>query len=233
MTQLIHDFVDLSGEWLKENDLRRMPGKIAEEMIDESFEKKDDWKGWKLIPSTVTQSDLQRIERTHNVELPKSYKDLLQYKHFYDLACFGFRFTPNPIDLWTEEIQRALNGYMPERIIKRGYIPFGHESFMDAGPVCFDATNKEANDDYPIVFWDHEWINTEKEISLMFSSTSKMFECMIFALKQDNNFFYSDEDDSTEVKTLKKETMKQFLSIDPTGAGAIGKDYWTSWGVKP
>ena len=121
----------------------------------------------------------------------------------------------------------------PDRILGKGFIPFGSEPFMDAGPVCFDTTRRLQDGDCPIVFWDHEWVGSKKEICPLFSSMSKMLECLKFEVQAEINFIYHDETDNPEHLQKKKQLLSQFLSLDPTGAGETARSYWTSWGVNP
>jgi hypothetical protein len=103
---------------------------------------------------------------------------------------------------------------------------------MDAGPVCFDTRHQFADGDCPIVFWDHEWVDTEKEIQPMFSNSAAMFRCLLFITQAPLGFFHHDATrDDPALLPKKRELLRQFLNLDPEGAGSAAKDYWTSWGV--
>src|SRR5205823_5910940 len=92
-----------------------------------------------------------------------------------------------------------------DRIIDRGLLPFGAETFMDAGPVCFDTRNAALHGECPVVFWDHEWLGTANELRPMFSSCSKMFECLSFSAATDINFNYHDDSDDSSLLAQKQE----------------------------
>lgn len=104
---------------------------------------------------------------------------------------------------------------------------------MAAGPVCFDTRRRAADGDCPVVFWDHEWIGTAKEVQPMFSSSRKMFECLTLVATTDFDFIYHDTDDDSSLLPQKGELLARFLSLDPTGAGGPAREYWTCWGVVP
>ena len=92
---------------------------------------------------------------------------------------------------------------------------------------------RDAARDCPVVFWDHEWVGTEKEIQPMFSSSAKMFECLRVVATSDVDFVYHDESDDPALLPKKRALLAEFLSIDPEGAGGPAREYWTCWGVTP
>ena len=102
---------------------------------------------------------------------------------------------------------------------------------MNAGPVCFDTRHRAADGDCPVVFWDHEWVATDKEVQPMFSSCRKMFECLSLVAATDFSFIYHFDDDDSSLLPQKRELLAQFLSLDPEGAGGPAREYWTCWGV--
>jgi len=105
---------------------------------------------------------------------------------------------------------------------------------MDAGPVCFDFQARYPNGDCPVVFWDHEWVKTDREVRLLFSSSERMFRCLTFVAKCDVRFVYGDPyEDSEEELAEKGRLLAEFLELDPDGAGGPAREYWSSWGVTP
>ena len=70
---------------------------MPKEMIDSSIPSNNDWKGWKPIPSIFDDSDLNKLEKVLGIELPKSYRHFLMYKHFYelDIPDFAINFHTN------------------------------------------------------------------------------------------------------------------------------------------
>jgi hypothetical protein len=207
---------------------------IPAEMYDPDIPERDDWIGWKPAPSTVTETDLDELEGMLGTAYPPPYRTFLRYLHFYDLTERGVRFFRHPFGTWREKLTQMYNAIEPkDHYIGAGFIPFGNEDMMDAGPVCFDTRNRRPDGDCPVVFLDHEWFDTEKELRPMFSSSLKMFECLTIVAESEIDFVYHDEDDPPEQVAEKKRLMARFLRTDPEGAGGPAQDYWTRWGVNP
>jgi hypothetical protein len=112
-------------------------------------------------------------------------------------------------------------------------LPFGSEALMDAGPVCFDTRHRTASGDCPVVYWDYDWVGTDKEVGILFSSTAKMFACLCLIADNDLKFVYHDDSDDSSLLPQKRALLAKFLSFDPEGAGGPARDYWTCWGVTP
>ena len=66
-----------------------------------------------------------------------------------------------------------------------GLIPFGGERNGD-GPICFDVREAVENDDYPIVYWDHDTRDEWRISPPIFSSFSKLLECCVYFLSGDS-----------------------------------------------
>ena len=229
---LVTEFVDAAITRLRRLDLMRWPGKLPEPMLDPSVPPSNDWVGWQPIASTVMDADLDLLERETGLAFPPLYRDLLKYRHFVDLTETGVRFERHLCHRWQETLRKAyFHSWPRERILDVGLLPFGDEALMDAGPVCFDTRHRTADRDCPVVFWDHEWVDTKKEVQQMFSSCRKMFECLSLVAATDFNFIYHDEDDDSSLLPKKRELLARFLSLDPDGAGGPAKEYWTCWGV--
>jgi hypothetical protein len=146
----------------------------------------------------------------------------------------GVRFERHLTNDWSKVLREAYFHLWPrERILDIGLLPFGSEAQMDAGPVCFDTKCRNAAGDCPVVFWDHEWVGTEKEVRPMFSSSARMFECLCVVATNDLNFVYHDDSDDPALLPKKRALLARFLSIDPDGAGGAAREYWTCWGVTP
>lgn len=231
---LIKTYVDRAVAKMRRLDFMRWPGKLPDAMRDDSIQPWDDWVGWKPVPSTVSESDLDALESETRLKFPPLYRDFLRYLHFVELDCIGFRFERHMIHDWKEVLRKSyFSGWPRERILDVGLIPFGEEGQMDAGPTCFDTRNRLPDGDCPVVIWDHEWVESDQEIKPMFSSCTKMFECLAFAASTDFNFITNLEKDDDEVLEKKSELLSQFLAIDVEGAGGPAKEYWTCWGISP
>jgi len=231
---VVTNFVDAAITQLRRHNLMRSPGKIPDSMRDTSIPLSNGWIGWRPIPSIVTNADLDALEDETSLAFPPLYRDFLHYLHFIELTETGIRFERHLPDTWRDSLRKAYFRSWPRKhTLDAGLLPFGDESFMDAGPVCFDTRHRLSDGDCPIVFWDHESEGTDEAVRKMFSSSRRMFECLSLVATSDLNFIRHDEDDDAALLPRKRELMNQFLSLDPEGAGGPAKDYWTCWGVAP
>jgi hypothetical protein len=231
---IVTSYVDAALAQLRRLDLMRCPGKLPDSMRDDSIPPSDDWLGWKAIRSTVTDLDLNALERETGLPFPPLYRDFLRYRHFVDLTERGVRFERHLSSDWSKVLRKAyFHSWPRDRILDVGLLSFGSESQTNAGPVCFDTKRRDAAGDCPVVFWDHEWVGTEKEVQPMFSSSARMFECLSMVATNDVNFIYHDDSDDPALLPEKQALLAKFLSIDPEGAGGLAREYWTCWGVTP
>jgi hypothetical protein len=227
-------YVDAALAQLYRQDLMRDPGNLPHSMRDDSVPSSDDWVGWKAIPSTVTNAQLNALEEETGLAFPPHYREFLCYQHFVGLTERGLRFEPHLCDEWAIALRKLyFQSWRRDRILDVGLLPFGSESLMDAGPVCFDTRCRTSSGDCPVVYWDHDFVGTEKEVGVLFSATAKMFACLCLVAGNDVDFIYHDDDDDPSLLPRKRGLLAEFLRLDPAGAGGPGRDYWTSWGVMP
>src|SRR2546430_15625283 len=109
--QIVHTYVDHALAQLRRLGLRRFPGDLPDMMIDSSIPPSNDWIGWRAIPSTVTEEDLDELEAKLNLTLPPSYRAFLQYKHFCELTEWGLRFNRHIIGSWKKNLLSIYQGY--------------------------------------------------------------------------------------------------------------------------
>jgi hypothetical protein len=231
---VVTTYVDAALAQLRRLDLMRVPGKLPASMRDDSIPPMDDWVGWKAIPSTVTDAQLNALERETRLAFPPLYRDFLRYRHFVGLTEWGLRFECHLCHDWAKVLRKAyFKSWRRDRILDIGLLPFGMEALMDAGPVCFDTRRRAASGDCPVVYWDHDWIGSDKEVGIVFSSSAKMFECLSLLAANDFNFIYHDGSDDSSLLPQKEKLLAKFLALDPEGAGGQARNYWTSWGVTP
>lgn len=188
-----------------------------------------------LAPGTVTNSELDEIEQSVGLSYPPLYRHFLKVHHFTSFDCVILRFESHPKETWKQKLDTLYHrAWSPDRLLGVGLIPFGMESLAEAGPVCFDTRDRSRIPDYSVVVWDHDWVGSEKEISPLFSSSEAMYRCLLFFATQEINFFYHDEKvDPAEELEIKRKLLRDFLDLDPLGAGSQAIDHWTAWGVDP
>ena len=151
------------------------------EMRDTNGSAMDDWVPWRPIASTVTDGDISELQSRFRGPLPAPYVAFLKHRHFYELVGCGVRFEDHVVGRWKKRLIDLYDTYRLRFPNGSHLIPFGRETFMDAGPVCFDFQKRRSNGDCPVVFWDHEWVSTDREVRLLFSSSERMFRCLAFA----------------------------------------------------
>lgn len=154
----ITHLIDEALQKMSRNDFAMMvPGEIPPAMLDHIIKPDADWRGWKPIDSIITDEDIQRFEAKIGLGLPASYKAFLKHKHFFHLylpdgAVNLFEHLPDH-DLKALEYQ-VFQCHEPEFIIGRKYIYFA--DFHDYGLLCFDANEPAPDNEYKIVWLDHE-----------------------------------------------------------------------------
>lgn len=145
------------AEMAKTDIFMKMPGDIPLEMLNTSIPQKDEWKEWKPIDSIITDDDINKLENKIGLPIPLSYRYYLKYKHFYGLKIpdhsvnLPHHLPDKELTLLQEYI---LEGLDPEYLIERNYIYFA--DFNDYGILCFDANEPEKNNEFKIVYIDHE-----------------------------------------------------------------------------
>jgi len=229
---IAQQFVMAALDNLRRNGRMKVPGTIPQEMVDLNGDSEGGWKTWQPVPSTVLDAELDELESAFGIRYPELYRDFLKTQHFFDLTEDAVRFEKHLPGMWRSRLESLYrSSWYPERIIEIGLIPFGAECLMDAGPVCFD-TRAMVEGDCPIVFWDHELVETDREVRPMFSSVDRMFRCLKFAAEQDDfGLVYYDED-GEERLARQRALLAEFLALDSDGAGSLpAMDYWTSFGV--
>lgn len=154
----LHKIIDDSLQEMSKTEISMMtPADIPEEMQDGSIKRMDDWSGWKPIRSIIENSDIDKVEKEIGFPLPSSYREFLKTKHF-----FGLRIPDRAVNLpgiLPDKELSFLREFVfemmePEFIIGRGYIYFA--DFEDYGLLCFNTNEQAENNEYPIVFIDHE-----------------------------------------------------------------------------
>lgn len=155
----IPDLIDYYLEEMRRTEfLFKTPDpKMPKEMIDSTIPTDNDWIGWKPISSTVSDLDLNAFEKEIKYPLPQSFRIYLKHKHFYELSLPDFAVNlPSHVPGRTIALMRDLvfDSFEPELLIGRGFIYFA--DFHDYGLLCFDANELRNDNEYPVVYIDHE-----------------------------------------------------------------------------
>ena len=108
----------------------------------------DGWCKWKLVPSTVTAEDLDRLESEIGCALPSLLRTFLStYFHYFEDAELGRQTPDKPFSSFD-------NAWNPV-LVRAGYLPFlwDTEGYFIR---CIDLTDMPDEDCCPVVQIDHE-----------------------------------------------------------------------------
>lgn len=153
MPNTIAHLIDESLADCESRKLNCHPGTVPDAM--QTGEIRDDWKYWRAIESTVTDQDIQDMERLLQVRISPQYQELLRHKHFIELQIGEISIFPHPVGTWKSSITQAVfGGYPKELLIQRGYLPFA--DYSDWGLLCFQVTEANADGEYAVYRWDHD-----------------------------------------------------------------------------
>lgn len=134
------------------------------------------WVRWKMLDSAVTVEQINELAASYiksgsdthssSFSLPPLYIAYLSSRSVLNvyLRYEGFMIElPNlPSDYPLRELRNLWSSW--ESLIKAGYIPFA--SYEDhAGPVCWDTSNPNDDNDYAVVWFDHDILTEEGQTS--------------------------------------------------------------------
>lgn len=160
ITSTIDDSLNYVGNNL--NGLISTIYNVPDYMVDPTKQTNtNDWCHWKPLKADVSNSDIESYEKNTGIKLPASYRTFLGYKFFIDLN-FGhevtfFKHTKS----WISDNLELINQWGIEFTTERGLLPFA--DYSDWGLVCFDANGSFDDNEYNIVYLDHEDLDTPKE----------------------------------------------------------------------
>ena len=116
-------------------------------MWREDADPNEEWKAWKLIPSVVTDQDVESLEQSIGVKLPKCLNAFLTVYHHY----FDDSVGENPISAPFRAIRNAWNPLL----VKHGYLPFAWDG--DGFYIrCMDLANMPDEEQCGVCQIDHE-----------------------------------------------------------------------------
>nr|WP_154887616.1 hypothetical protein [Paenibacillus xylanexedens] len=144
-----------------------VPSDMQDGEVDE-----EEWVRWKMLDSKVTVDQINELvasyvksgSDTHSssFSLPPLYMAYLSSRYVLNVYLRYEGFTielPNlPSDYPLRELRNLWSSW--ESLIKAGYIPFA--SYEDhAGPVCWDTSKPNDDNDYAVVWFDHDILTEE------------------------------------------------------------------------
>jgi hypothetical protein len=216
---LVRRYVDAAFGSLQSRGLNTWPGTPPQEMWAGERDA-EGWRQWRLVASTVTEAELDDLQTKHGLPYPPIYRTFLEYAHFVELEAFGLDFERHLPGKWASELQHLyFNAFYPERIIGSGLLPFGRERLADAGLVCFDTNRHDHTGDSPVLIWDHEWVDTDKETVPLYSSARKLFECQLFYVESNMDLNEWEE----EPTDGHRKVLEEFFATDAVGFGSTGR----------
>lgn len=119
----------------------------------------DGWVQWRVLPSTLTDADVETLECEFGVQFPKVFRAYLlsRYHLFnqvrsrrYDQQIF---ITDTPARKPLGPLRELMQAWRP--LIDAAFVPFAQ--WGDGwGPMCFDRAGRRADSDCPVVWVDHE-----------------------------------------------------------------------------
>ncbi|RPD46832.1 hypothetical protein DNI29_11770 [Hymenobacter sediminis] len=178
----------------------------------------DGWFEWKLAEGTLLDAEYERLAKAHGVLLPPSFIDWHKAFFFCDGDCFIARLPPSLPNEPLRHLAAELKTGEYLDLTTQGLYTFAQAN-NDAGPLVFDARQPVENNEFPIREYEHDAGNYSGDLAglseVIFSSFSKMLECLTFFLNRPKAM------DQTEA-------VRAFFTIDPTGAGGPGREYWLS-----
>ena len=177
------------------------------------------WVEWRMLPQPCQNPiNFALLENEAASRLPKSFKAWFQNYYTLDVDVGIVRLPACPLNNPLKDLKYQVveSGYYSKRCKELGLIPFGDEKLIDAGPLCFDTREPVRDDEWPVVYWDHEYDQTSEEIGpRIFSSFPKLIKCCTHFLQENKSA---------------RDLVRDLYRIDPEGAGGPGRAYWEGWG---
>lgn len=133
-------------------------GGVPPEMFDGDVDD-EGWVAWRMLPSTLTNADVSKLESEFAIQLPPLFRAYLLagfqlfdqvHSSRHDQLIFN---TDVPSHDPLGPIRQLINAWKP--LLSAGYIPFA-EWGDSWGPMCFDIEKRNPDGDCPVVWMDHE-----------------------------------------------------------------------------
>ena len=174
---------------------------------------------WSYSLSTGIEKDFSTLERQFHTVFPDSHKQFYERYNFSEIEIPLLRLTGS--DPHLSNLATEYNWDLPKRLTDNQLYVFG-DGGNDIGPLVFDGRIPKSGNEFPIRMYDHEFTDGAPEAltEILFSSFTKMIECLLHYLEEGP-------------KTGYNAAIRQFLDIDPEGAGSEGREFWPPWFDEP
>ncbi|MGY3185811.1 SMI1/KNR4 family protein [Lysinibacillus sp. TE18511] len=106
----------------------------------------EEWSRWKMVPSVVTEDDIQALEKEFGLPFPEWYKAFIStYHHYFDVI---------PEQSVDEPLNNVRDMYNPS-LCSLGYLPFSWDE--EYGKIiCIDLNDNADEETCAIYEIDHE-----------------------------------------------------------------------------
>lgn len=119
----------------------------------------DGWVEWRVLPSTLLESDVAALEAEFGVQFPPVFRAYLVSRfHLFDEVRSRRHdqqifMTHSPSGKPLSPLRELMTAWRP--LIDAGLIPFAQ--YGDGwGPICFDSAHRQKDSECRIVWLDHE-----------------------------------------------------------------------------
>jgi len=163
--KLLQQFVDV---FERLDELLALDDTPAEMLVEQTTETWDSWdepRTWKPMRQETDASALEPLYLKLPGFLPQLYEQLVLHWRWLEVDLGSLVLWANPpgpgltklaATLWRDPVLTAT-------LIPAGYVPFGR-STIDYDPLCFDLNRMNADQDCPIVQFEHEAILCHSKI---------------------------------------------------------------------
>jgi hypothetical protein len=147
-------------------------------MVHPDDEDENEWFEWKLVErSQGIAPGFEDIEKECGHALPESFKQWHSRYFMLDGDLGMVRLPEIPSNDPFGRLREIMFGYEPASLIAQGLVPFAYDG-NDGGALCFDTRKPAENNEWSILFHDHEWNEIER-MEIVFTSFRKLLECCI------------------------------------------------------
>ena len=169
---------------------------VPEDMWEDNQDTDEEWKVWKLIPSTVTEQMLGELEIEIGMKFPEVFKAFLStYFYLFD-GGIGKHTSEEPF----ESVRNAWN----PMLVKAGYLPFAWDE--EGYFIRCIKVGKEQNDlgvfqiDHELLFdFDEETVTTEEIDDAMQFMADDFMEYLDMLLQAEFDDDYDDYDEENDI----------------------------------